>query len=442
MAGNTQGWASDANLYNLYYYAGAVGYTTFPYVMNYASQFHLNKPINPVTGRKNPTIMNNSWGMSLFASDWSFSDITAVTYRGTRSVAAVGTPTYTGLTGVYSASARIASFTTSTLVNISQRITSTGTTATVTTLSTGTYWLESTAPLAAATTPTIGDNDDGFWNLTLPFNVTYLGTSYGSIFPSTNGYMTFSTGSTAFSVSATSPALPKIMVSSADNSVQRIYYGVEGEDAQTFNVTNSGSSAYSIDLEPNPTLTLQRGGTYTFNVSADDGGGGTHPFWIKTSQVTGTGSSYDTGVTNNGTANGTITFTVPNSAPATLYYICQFHGSMTGTINIVNGSRTYRIILEGNASTTGVLNAPGIVTQYTLYENTPEQIDLALVKNNKFTSSGGGFTSGQLNAWGFISGQRLPVRVPALDADLEDCLKQGIISVGAAGNGQWKQHSR
>jgi hypothetical protein len=300
--------------------------------MNYVSQFHLNKPINPVTGRKNPTIMNNSWGMSLFAGDWSFSDITSVTYRGTRTVAAVGTPTYTGVTGVYSPSSLIASFTTPTLVNISQRITSAGSTATVTSLSTGTYWLGSTSTLASATTPDIGNNDDGYWNLTLPFNVTYLGTSYGSIFPSTNGYMTFSTGSTAFSVSATSPALPKIMIGAGDNSAQRIYYGTEG-------------------VAPN---------------------------------------------------------------------------------------RTYRIILEGNASTTGVLNSPGIVTQYTLYENTPTQIDLAIVKNNKFTSSGGGFTSGQLNTWGFISGQRLPVRVGPLDADLEDCFKQGIISVGAAGNGQWK----
>jgi hypothetical protein len=437
MAGNTQGWASDANLYNLYYYAGAIGDTTFPYVMNYVSQFHLNKPINPVTGRKNPTIMNNSWGMSLFASDWSFSDITAVTYRGTRTVAPVGTPTYTGLTGVFSSSTRIASFTTPTLVNISQRITSTGTTATVTSLSTGTYWLGSTSTLASATTPTIGDNDDGFWNLTLPFNVTYLGTSYGSIFPSTNGYMTFSTGSTVFSVTTSTPALPKIMISSADNSVQRIYYGVEGEGAATYTVTNDGTTSYLINSAPNPILTLQKGGTYTFNVSTFDGEGGL-PFWIKTSQVTGTSSSYDTGVTNNGTENGTITFTVPNNAPSTLYYICQYNDLMTGIINIVDGSRTYRIILEGNASTTGALNSPGIVTQYTLYENIPEQVDIALVKNNKFTSSGGGFTAGQLNSWGFISGQRLPVRVGPLDADLEDCFKQGIISVGAAGNGQWK----
>jgi hypothetical protein len=41
-------------------------------------------------------------------------------------------------------------------------------------------------------------------------------------------------------------------------------------------------------------------------------------------------------VTNNGVDVGTITFTVPFDAPATLYYICQFHSSMAGTITVLN----------------------------------------------------------------------------------------------------------
>jgi hypothetical protein len=96
-------------------------------------------------------------------------------------------------------------------------------------------------------------------------------------------------------------------------------------------VTNSGASAYTINSSPNPTLTLVKGGTYTFNVNANG-----HPFWIKTAQVTGTASAYSNGVTNNGAQLGTTTFIVPNDAPATLYYICQFHGTMTGVINITN----------------------------------------------------------------------------------------------------------
>lgn len=97
----------------------------------------------------------------------------------------------------------------------------------------------------------------------------------------------------------------------------------------TFNVVNSGASSYSINLSNNPTLRLMRGFTYYFSIAAAG-----HPFWIKTTQVTGTGSAYSSGVVNNGTDSGLIVFTVPFTAPSTLYYICQVHGTMTGTIEI------------------------------------------------------------------------------------------------------------
>lgn len=98
-----------------------------------------------------------------------------------------------------------------------------------------------------------------------------------------------------------------------------------------FSVTNSGASSYLIDGVANPTLTLRRGYTYYFSLDAAG-----HPFWIKTSAITGTTGSYDTNVANNGITSGVVTFNVPTSAPNTLYYICQFHGSMVGTLNIVN----------------------------------------------------------------------------------------------------------
>lgn len=63
----------------------------------------------------------------------------------------------------------------------------------------------------------------------------------------------------------------------------------------TFSVTNSGAGAYIIDGNSNPTLTLVRGNTYYFEVSAPG-----HPFWIKTTQTTGTSNAY-----NNGMAIGT-----------------------------------------------------------------------------------------------------------------------------------------
>lgn len=100
---------------------------------------------------------------------------------------------------------------------------------------------------------------------------------------------------------------------------------------QTFTVTAPTLSAYIVNGVADPVLTLERGGSYRFQVSVSG-----HPFWIKTQQVTGTGFPYSNGVTNNGAQSGDILFTVPMDAPATLYYICQIHSSMGNRIDIVN----------------------------------------------------------------------------------------------------------
>ena len=100
--------------------------------------------------------------------------------------------------------------------------------------------------------------------------------------------------------------------------------------SRSFTVTNSGNGAYVIDGSNNPTLNLLRGFTYTFNINASG-----HPFYIKTSQTTGTGNQYTSGVTGNGTQSGTLTFAVPYNAPSTLYYICQYHLAMKGTISYI-----------------------------------------------------------------------------------------------------------
>jgi hypothetical protein len=101
-------------------------------------------------------------------------------------------------------------------------------------------------------------------------------------------------------------------------------------------VTNAGSASYIFNgggftNVNNPTLTLQRGRTYTFTLNVPG-----HPFFVKTTQTTGSGNAFNTGVTNNGASSGTVTFVVPTSAPNTLYYICEFHTPMTGVINVTN----------------------------------------------------------------------------------------------------------
>ncbi len=108
--------------------------------------------------------------------------------------------------------------------------------------------------------------------------------------------------------------------------------GYDTPATTTFSVTNNaGLYVFSGAISgSNPTLTLVRGQRYVFNVNAVG-----HPFWIKTTLTLGPEDAYY-GVANNGNDNGTINFIVPKDAPNTLYYNCQYHTTMRGTINIVD----------------------------------------------------------------------------------------------------------
>ena len=120
----------------------------------------------------------------------------------------------------------------------------------------------------------------------------------------------------------------------------------------TIMVQSNGSSDYKFTAEGlqgfDPTLTLVRGKTYEFDITA-----GGHPFWIKTTQGTGSFDQYNEGITNNGVSNGKLTFTVADNAPSKLFYNCQFHGSMTGTINIVDNNDNGNIIETSSNTNTG-----------------------------------------------------------------------------------------
>lgn len=106
------------------------------------------------------------------------------------------------------------------------------------------------------------------------------------------------------------------------------------KETVNFRVTNKSTSAYVIDYQNNPNLTLVRGNTYVFNLVLN----GIFPFWIKTSPITGRGDQYNNGVLRNGATTGIITFTVPQDAPDTLYYASENEFNMKGTLNIVDAS--------------------------------------------------------------------------------------------------------
>ena len=86
--------------------------------------------------------------------------------------------------------------------------------------------------------------------------------------------------------------------------------------AADFSVTSPGFSYTINGLSSNPTITLVRGRTYTFDVATASN----HPFRIN-------GAA---GVVNNNISSGTITFTVPNDA-VNYVYECSVH-HFSGTI--------------------------------------------------------------------------------------------------------------
>ena len=82
--GNTQGWARDANIYNMSFLDSVSGVTDWAEKLwDYLRYFHNNKAINSETGRRNPTVVNNSWGSSYNTNIVRLQNVYSVTYRGT-----------------------------------------------------------------------------------------------------------------------------------------------------------------------------------------------------------------------------------------------------------------------------------------------------------------------------------------------------------------------
>jgi subtilisin family serine protease len=78
LCGNTQGWARDANIYNINPYSSSNNSTS--QVIDYLRIWHRTKNINPITGIKNPTVSNHSYGL---VASIAITDITSVRFRGT-----------------------------------------------------------------------------------------------------------------------------------------------------------------------------------------------------------------------------------------------------------------------------------------------------------------------------------------------------------------------
>ena len=108
----------------------------------------------------------------------------------------------------------------------------------------------------------------------------------------------------------------------------------------TLQVTNIGASHYvfngndrltnHVDAQ-DPVLNFNVKDTIIFQFSIS----GSHPFWIKTTQTTGTSNGVTTGtITNNGQQSSNLTWDTDGVTPGTYYYICRFHGGMSNQIII------------------------------------------------------------------------------------------------------------
>jgi hypothetical protein len=159
----------------------------------------------------------------------------------------LATPTSSGFSGICSTSALLTTTGTfSVIPNTGNQITTNTGTANVVSIASSLIG----GIGASSSSPSVGTNDDGYWSLSLPFIITYNGTSYNSVFIGTNGYITFGGGSTEYSnLSASNPALQKIMISAADNSAQRIFYGSAGSfPNRTYHVRWEGTNDFSGTL--------------------------------------------------------------------------------------------------------------------------------------------------------------------------------------------------
>lgn len=263
---------------------------------------------------------------------------------------------------------------------------------------------------------------------------------------------------------------------------------------RTYDVVNNGASSYTFSgnaTGDDPTLNITEGDLITFNVEATG-----HPFWIKTSNVTGTGSAVTSGITNNGTQSGTIVWNTAGLATGTYYYICQFHSAMVGTINVTASSYINGSTAQGNDNNHGVhvagtvagnrrgwardaniyninpystapsqVTDPGLLFDYIrAWHNSKPVNSTTGYRNPTITNHSYGiaitfpitdinyvvyrgtqyntFTSTELTSFNVLNNGTnvllIPLATSSGEADIIDAVNDGIIFVGAAGNSSYK----
>ena len=109
-------------------------------------------------------------------------------------------------------------------------------------------------------------------------------------------------------------------------------------------IANSGTGSYTVNGVANGLITFERGKKYRIHMNATG-----HPFWIQTvSGAYSSGNVYSTGITNGGEDAGYILVELPQNAPDNLYYACEYHSSMQGSIAVDSDKAITRNLQSSN----------------------------------------------------------------------------------------------
>jgi hypothetical protein len=116
------------------------------------------------------------------------------------------------------------------------------------------------------------------------------------------------------------------------------------EPSVDYYIANSGSGSYTVNGVANGLISFERGKKYRIHMNASG-----HPFWIQTvSGAYSSGNVYSTGITNGGAQVGHIIVELPQNAPDNLYYACEFHSSMQGSIAVDSDKAITRNLQSSN----------------------------------------------------------------------------------------------
>ena len=241
-----------------------------------------------------------------------------------------------------------------------------------------------------------GDVDDTFYTVSLPWTVSFLGSTYGTVYVGSNGYVTFSAGSNIYyGFSASNPTGPHISIYPADRRLYKLYYAqlnagtsdakfvirVEGVDYGNTAITHIyevhfyyDKSYYDIYFIDTPSSGNQNGGTtaisngsaYVLNLTPTESTGIRINSAATQSTAISGGGSYISNITGgqqtNITANLGRTTALANGNEI---YIDQVGNNNTTTItqtgnyNKITGTTQQTATISGDSNSTTIRQNSG-----------------------------------------------------------------------------------